>query len=92
MRTVVEILTIFEDILGGACGKAPAYTTVWNRMLKLGFSVYEEDKTRDQAYAMVMSVRPGLLPGDIQGMLPLCCPQCNRKCQQPQGVAWGAPA
>ena len=34
MRTVVEILKTFEDVLGGTCGKAPSYTTVRNWMLK----------------------------------------------------------
>lgn len=54
LRTVVEIMNIFEDVLGGSCGKAPSYTTVRNWMLKLGLSVYEEDKTSQEAYAMVM--------------------------------------
>lgn len=54
LRTVVEIMNIFEDVLGGSCGKAPSYTTVRNWMLKLGLSVYEEDKTSEQSYAMVM--------------------------------------
>ena len=34
LRTVVEILKTFEDVLGGTCGKAPSYTTVRNWMLK----------------------------------------------------------
>lgn len=54
LRTVVEIMNIFEDVLGGPCGKAPSYTTVRNWMLKLRLSVYEEDKTPEQPYAMVM--------------------------------------
>lgn len=54
LRSVVEILKIFEEVLRGACGKAPAYTTVRNWMLKLGLSIYEEDKTDVQSYAMVM--------------------------------------
>lgn len=54
LRTVGEILKIFKDVLGGSCGKAPAYTTVRNWMLKLGLSVYKEDKTSTQAYAMVL--------------------------------------
>lgn len=54
LRTVVDILKIFEDVLGGTCGKAPAYTTVRNWMLKLGLSVYEEDKTNSQAYSVVL--------------------------------------
>lgn len=54
LRTVVDILKIFEDVLGGACGKVPAYTTVRNWMLKLGLSVYDEDKSCEQSYAMVL--------------------------------------
>ena len=44
LRTVVSILGIFEDVLGEAFGKTPAYTTVRNWVLKLGLSVYEEDR------------------------------------------------
>lgn len=54
LRTVVEILKIFEEVLGGSCGKVPSYTTVRNWMLKLGLSVYEEDKTSAEAYAVMM--------------------------------------
>ena len=53
LRTVVEILKTFEDVLGGTCGKAPSYTTVLNWMLKLGLSVYDDDKSRDEAYAII---------------------------------------
>ena len=54
MRTVVEILKTFEDVLGGTCGKAPSYTTVRNWMLKaLLLSVYDDDKSRDEYYAII---------------------------------------
>lgn len=54
LRTVVEILKIFEKVLGGACVTAPSHTTVRNWMLKLGLSIYEDDKTKDEAYALVL--------------------------------------
>lgn len=54
LRTVVEILKTFEEVLDGECGKAPSYTTVRNWMLKLGLSIYEDDKTRKEPYAVVM--------------------------------------
>lgn len=54
LRTVVEILKIFEDVFGGACEKDPSYTTIRNRMLKLRLSIYNDDKTREETYAMVL--------------------------------------
>lgn len=43
LRTVVSILSIFEDVLGLAFGKAPSYNTVRNWVLKLGLSIYTDD-------------------------------------------------
>ena len=53
LRTVVEILKTFEDVLGSVCGKAPSYTTVRNWVLKLGLSAYGDDKTQKEAYAII---------------------------------------
>lgn len=43
LRTVVEIMNIFEEVLEGGCGKAPCYNSVRDWVRKLGLSVYEDD-------------------------------------------------
>ena len=54
LRTVVSILGIFNDVLGGSFGKAPSYGTVRNWMLKLGLSVYEEDIPVSDKYGVII--------------------------------------
>lgn len=55
LRTVVEILKIFSEVLGENLGKIPCYNTVENWVKKLGLSVYQDDKPcRGKKYAMVM--------------------------------------
>lgn len=43
LRTVVEIMGIFEEVMEGGCGKAPGYNTVRDWVRKLGLSIYEDD-------------------------------------------------
>lgn len=54
LRTVVSILKIFEEVLGESFGKTPSYNSVANWVRKLGLSVYEDDKTLKQKYAVVI--------------------------------------
>ena len=54
LRTVVEILNIFEEVLEGGCGKAPSYTSVREWVLKLGLSVYEDDTPMSFKHADVI--------------------------------------
>lgn len=56
LRTVVKILEIFYEVLGGKCGKIPCYNTVENWMKKLGLSVYENDRKPcpGKKYALVI--------------------------------------
>lgn len=77
LRTVVEILGIFEEVLEGGCGRAPSYTSVREWVLKLGLSVYEDDtpmsfKHADVIDESIMVNREKLLavlgiPADHQG-------------------------
>lgn len=53
LRTVVTILETFEDVMDGASGKTPSYTEIRNWVLRLGLSVYEDEKPRDWKYITV---------------------------------------
>ena len=54
LRTVVKILSFFEQVLGESFGKVPCYNTVRGWVLKLGLSVYEEEKPKGVDYVAVM--------------------------------------
>lgn len=54
LRTVVEILNIFEEVLEGGCGKAPSYNSVRDWVRKLGLSVYEDDVPLSYKHADVI--------------------------------------
>lgn len=54
LRTIVDILDIFEEVLGEPFGKVPCYNSVANWVRKLGLSVYEEDTPQDQKYGVVI--------------------------------------
>ncbi len=54
LRTVVEILNIFEEVLEGGCGKAPCHNSVRDWLRKLGFSVYEDDMPLSYKHADVI--------------------------------------
>lgn len=54
LRTVVDILRIFEEVLGETFGKVPCYNSVANWVRKLGWSVYQEDVPKEQKYAVVV--------------------------------------
>lgn len=55
LRTVVKILEIFNEVLGGQCGKVPCYNTVENWVKKLGLSVYENDaKPTNKKHALII--------------------------------------
>lgn len=53
LRTVVTILKTFEDVMEGASGKTPSYSEIRNWVLRLGLSVYEEEKPKDWKYITV---------------------------------------
>lgn len=53
LRTVITILKTFEDVMEGAMGKTPSYTTVRNWVLRLGLSVYEDEKPKDWKYITI---------------------------------------
>lgn len=54
LRTVVDILRIFEEVLGESFGKVPCYNSVGNWVRKLGLSVYQDDVPKEQKYAVVI--------------------------------------
>lgn len=54
LRTVVDILRIFEEVLGESFGKVPCYNSVANWVRKLGLSVYQDDVPKEQKYAVVI--------------------------------------
>ena len=53
LRTVVDILGIFEEVMYGACDKAPSYKTVGNWVRKLGLSIYNEDRPLSSKYVTI---------------------------------------
>ena len=54
LRTVVKILGFFGQVLGEPFGKVPCYNTVRGWVLKLGLSVYEEEKPKGVDYVAVI--------------------------------------
>ena len=54
LRTVVDILGIFQEVMGESFGKVPCYNSVANWVRKLGLSVYEDDVPKDRKYGVVM--------------------------------------
>ena len=54
LRTVVDILGIFQEVMGESFGKVPCYNSVANWMRKLGLSVYKDDVPKDRKYSVVM--------------------------------------
>ena len=55
LRAVVTILEIFAELLGDTFGKVPCYSTVENRVKKLGLSVYQDEQPcKDKKFAMVV--------------------------------------
>lgn len=54
LRTVVDILGIFEEVLGEQFGKTPCYNSVANWVRKLGLSVYQDDTPISQKYGVVI--------------------------------------
>lgn len=50
---MVAILRIFEEVLGESFGKVPCYNSVANWVRKLGLSVYQDDVSKEQKYAVV---------------------------------------
>lgn len=53
LRTIVTILETFEEVMEGAAGKVPAYSTIRDWVLRLGLSVYEEEKPKDWKYIAI---------------------------------------
>lgn len=53
LRTVVDILGIFEEVMDGACDKAPSYKTVGNWVRKLVLSIYNEDRPLSSKYVTI---------------------------------------
>lgn len=53
LRTVVTILKTFEEVMEGAAGKVPSYSTIRDWVLRLGLSVYEDEKPKDWKYIAV---------------------------------------
>lgn len=54
LRTVVDILGIFEEVLGETFGKVPCYNSVGNWMRKLGLSIYKDDTPKNQKYGVIL--------------------------------------
>lgn len=54
LRTVVDILGIFEEVLGERFGKVPCYNPVANWVRKLGLSVYQDDVPKGQKYGVII--------------------------------------
>ena len=54
LRTTVNILGIFEEVLGESFGKVPCYNSVANWVRKLGLSVYQDDVPKNQKYGVVI--------------------------------------
>lgn len=54
LRTVVNILGIFEEVLGDSFGKVPCYNSVANWVRKLGLSIYQEDTPVSQKYGVII--------------------------------------
>jgi hypothetical protein len=53
LRTVVNILKIFEEVLGDSFGKVPSYTIVAYWVRKLGLSIYKEDPPKGKKFAVI---------------------------------------
>ncbi len=54
LRTVVEILGIFEEVLGESFGGTPCYNSVANWVRKLGLAIYQDDTPVSQKYGVVV--------------------------------------
>lgn len=54
LRTVVDILGIFEEVLGESFGKTSCYNSVANWVRKLGLSIYQEDTPVSQKYGVII--------------------------------------
>lgn len=54
LRTVVDILGIFEEVLGESFGKTPCYNSVANWVRKLGLSIYQDDTPVNQKYGVII--------------------------------------
>lgn len=55
LRSVVEIIEIFSEVLGDGFGKAPCHNTVENWIKKLGLAVYQDGKPcKGKDYASVV--------------------------------------
>lgn len=54
LRTVVDILGIFEEVLGDPFGKTPCYNSVANWVRKLGLSIYQDDTPVNQKYGVII--------------------------------------
>lgn len=53
LRTIITILETFEEVMEGAAGKVPAYSTIRDWVLRLGLSVYEDEKPKDWKYIAI---------------------------------------
>ncbi len=54
LRSTVDILGIFEEVLGESFGKVPCYNSVANWVRKLGLSAYQDDVPQKQKYGVVI--------------------------------------
>ena len=54
LRTVVEILGIFEEVLGEPFGRTPCYNSAANWVRKLGLAIYQDDTPVSQKYGVVV--------------------------------------
>lgn len=54
LRTVVDILGIFDEVLGESFGKTPCYNSVANWVRKLGLSIYQDDTPISRKYGVII--------------------------------------